>query len=131
MDDFARLLREEVDANLRPYSAQIIAEHRGGVGFGLSSASLPMYDTRREYSDCLASAVDGLRSYIEASDVLHAAIDKVATQYRSADAMSSAQAAEIQGALGAAQLEIQTKNAAAAAGEARRETDREARRGQL
>jgi len=130
LDDFARLLREEVDANLRPYSDQIIGEHRGGVGFGLWSASNPLHDTRRDYHDCLTSAVQGLRSYIDASEVLLSAIDKVATHYRHTDAMSSAQAAEVQGALGAAQLEMQAKKAAAEAEEARRETERETRRGQ-
>jgi hypothetical protein len=130
LDDFVRLLRGEVTENLRPYSEQVISDHLSGVGFGLSSGSAVMHALRQDYYACLCSSTEGLRSYIEASEVLLTAVEKVAQHYRRSDAMASAQSQDVLAALGLAQQESSTHLAAAAIEDAHSETERESRRGQ-
>jgi hypothetical protein len=130
IDDFVALLRDEVTQNLRPYSDQIISEHRSGVGFGLYSGSEPMHALRQDYYQCLLSGAEGLRSYVDASEVLLAAAEKVAALYRRADAMAEAQSQDVLAALGASRREMNDSHKAAADTDALHETDRETRRAQ-
>jgi hypothetical protein len=128
IDDFVSLLRDEVTQNLRPYSEQIIAEHRSGATFGVYSGSEPMHALRRDYYLCLYSGADGLRSYIEASEVLLGAAQKIAALYRETDAMAEARSQDVLAALNATENELVARDQAAAATEAKHETDRESRR---
>jgi hypothetical protein len=130
LDDFVTVLRGEVTENLRPYSQQIISEHRDGVGFGLASGSAAMHALRQDYHACLSSATDGLLSYLEASEVLLAAAEKIAEHYRRSDALASAQSQDVLGALGLAQQESNAGHAAASAADARSQNERESRRAQ-
>jgi hypothetical protein len=130
IDDFVALLRGEVTQNLRPYSEQIISEHRSGVGFGLHSGSEPMHALRQDYYQCLLSGAEGLRSYVEASEVLLAAAEKVAALYRRTDALAAAQTQDVLAALSVSHREMNDRQKAAAATDALHETDRETRRAQ-
>ncbi len=85
IDDFAALLAQELDANFRPAQDRVVLQHSDGVGFGSRHASTDMRITVRKYYDCLSTAVDNLRAYVAASDILIGAAQKVAAAYRSAD----------------------------------------------
>ena len=130
LDDFVAMLRDEVTQNLRPYSEQVIDAHRSGVTFGMSSGSEPMHALRQDYYRCLYSGTNGLRSYIEASEVLLRAAERIAGLYRNSDAMAEARSEEVLAALNVAGREIDDRQQAAADLEARHETDRESRRSQ-
>lgn len=136
LDDFATLLRGEVDGNLRPYSDEIIREHSDGVAFGARSPSGEVQAARTAYHDCLTRAYEALHSYVHTSEVLLTAAHKVAEMYASADQLSTARMQDVDAALAAATTEVQTadaaRDAAAAAQvaeEAAHETERELHRG--
>src|SRR4029078_8756069 len=89
LDDFATLLRSEVDGNLRPYSDEIISEHSDGVAFGARSPSGEVQAARTAYHDCLTRAYEALHSYVHTSEVLLTAAHNVAELYASADQLST------------------------------------------
>jgi hypothetical protein len=136
LDDFATLLRGEVDGNLRPYTDEIIREHSDGVAFGARSPSVEVQDARTTYHDCLTRAYEALQSYVHTSEVLLTAAHKVAELYASADQLSTASMKDVDSALAAANTEVRSidaaRDAAAAAraiAEAEHETQRELHRG--
>jgi hypothetical protein len=130
IDDFVALLHEEVAQNLRPYAEQVIDGHSSGVTFGQSSGSEPMRALRQDYYRCLYSGADGLRSYIDASEVLLGAAEKIAGLYRQSDAMAQARGQEVLAALGVAEREVNAGVQAAATTDAEHENARESRRTQ-
>src|SRR4051812_16948269 len=99
LEDFASLLRGEVDANLRPYSDEIIREHSDGVAFGARSPSGEVQAARTAYHDCLTRAYEALHSYVHTSEVLLTAAHKVADMYAGADQLSTARMNDIDNAL--------------------------------
>jgi len=136
LDDFATLLRGEVDGNLRPYSDEIIREHSDGVAFGARSPSGEVQAARTAYHDCLTRAYEALHSYVHTSEVLLTAAHKVAEMYADADQLSTARMQDVDAALAAATTEVQVADAARAAAEAAQsaeeaehETQRESHRG--
>jgi hypothetical protein len=136
LDDFATLLRGEVDGNLRPYTDEIIREHSDGVAFGARSPSGEVQAARVAYHDCLTQAYEALHSYVHTSEVLLTAAHKVAELYASADQLSTARMQDVDSALAAATTEVQIADAARTAAaaaqvaeEAAHETQRELHRG--
>jgi hypothetical protein len=136
LEDFATLLRGEVDGNLRPYSDEIIREHSDGVAFGARSPSSEVQAARTAYHDCLTKAYEALHSYVHTSEVLLTAAQKVAELYTNADQLSTARMNDIDAALTAANTEVMVADAARTAAtaalaveEARHETERELHRG--
>ena len=136
LDDFATLLRGEVDGNLRPYSDEIIREHSDGVAFGARSPSGEVQAARTAYHDCLTRAYEALHSYVHTSEVLLTAAHKVAEMYADADQLSTARMQDVDAALAAATTEVRVADAARAAAEAAQsaeeaehETQRESHRG--
>jgi hypothetical protein len=94
--DFANLLQDELDANLRPSKERIAADHGRGVGFGLKNASADMRIAVAKYHECLSAAVANLESYVAASEILIAAAHKVAEAYHSAEQLSAARLADVE-----------------------------------
>lgn len=90
--DFARVLREENEANLEPYAARIISQHSRGANFGWTTLSNEVRATRDFYGECLSNSVEALQSYIETSRFLVTAIEEVASRYAQADALSAERA---------------------------------------
>jgi ABC-type phosphate transport system auxiliary subunit len=130
IDDFVALLRDEVTQNLRPYAEQIIDAHRSGVTFGVTSGSEPMHALRKAYYDCLNSGTNGLKSYIEESEVLLGAAERIAALYRQTDGLAEAKSDDVMAALNVARREIDDRQQDAADLDAQHESDREARRTQ-
>jgi hypothetical protein len=119
IEDFAALLAQEMQANFGPSQERIIREHAAGVGFGARHASLDMRLAVHKYFDCLNAAVDNLRQFVAASEILIEAANKIAAAYRSADDDAQTMQRKIDHALSEA---IDDANAArhAAVEEARR-----------
>ena len=105
LDDFAQLLRTELDANFKPVSERIIMEHQAGVTFGERNASGEIQAVRHAYGHCLGRAMQNLQAYINASEILIAAAVKIAASYREADALSAAKLASVESLLGQAASE--------------------------
>lgn len=93
--DFARLLREENEANLEPYAARIISHHSRGASFGWTSLSNEVRATRDTYAECLRQSVAALRSYIDTSRFLVDAIEEVAARYAQVDALAAERAEQV------------------------------------
>jgi hypothetical protein len=85
IEDFASLLAQEMETNFGPSQERIIREHAEGVGFGARHASLDMRVAVNKYFECLSAAVDNLRQFVAASEILIEAANKIAAVYRSAD----------------------------------------------
>jgi hypothetical protein len=99
LDDFARLLRTELDANFKPVSDRITMEHRAGVTFGSGIRSGEVAAARAAYDQCLGRAAQNLAAYVTASEILIDAASKIAKSYRDADALSAARLSAIDAAL--------------------------------
>lgn len=126
--DFVALLRGEVTQNLRPYADQVIDACRSGAEFGVAWGSAAMHALRLDYCRCLSSGIHGLRSYVEASEVLLSAAEKIALGYRESDAMASAHSQDVLAALSLAQREWDARQAAMTAQNALHESAREQNR---
>jgi hypothetical protein len=92
---FTKLMRDELEANLRPNAERINADHCCGVGFGASHAGGTMQAARDRYYTCLRQATAVLTAYVEASEYLVRAASKVSERYRDADALSAATAERV------------------------------------
>jgi hypothetical protein len=95
LKDFAALLQDELDANLRPIKERIVADHSRGVGFGLRHASIDMHITIQKYHDCLTAAVSNLDAYVRSAEVLISAAHKVMAAYQTADELTTARLADV------------------------------------
>jgi hypothetical protein len=102
LQDFAALLNDELEANLRPIKERIVADHIRGVGFGLNHASIDMHLAVQKYQDCLTAAVSNLDAYVQAAEVLISAAHKVTMAYQTADELTAARLADVTEALNTA-----------------------------
>jgi len=100
---FARELRGELDAGLRPWVLELINTYNYGVqvGAGLPSPSMAMI--QRQYQLCLARIIEQLENFVLTSAVLADAAELIAQRYSDADGLAAAPLADIQAALAAAQ----------------------------
>ena len=96
LQDFAAFLQEELDANFLPNRERIVVEHRRGVGFGLQHASADMHLAVEKYHECLAGALSYLDGYVEASQILIAAVHKVTVVYQTAEDLAGARLADVE-----------------------------------
>ena len=132
LKDFETLMRGEVEANLRPYGQRIISDHVHGACFGALSASAQVQEARHFYQACLVQSVETMRSFIEVSEALVTAVQRVAANYAGADALAEQRAdrvaGELMAAMGQARLEQeqahQRAEAALAQEELRRRMER-------
>jgi len=90
VDDFAAALRKEVEGNLQPQIDRLLQAYRSGVCFGQISYSENMAATQQVYHKCLVRISSLLGGYVTAGQVLAAAAEQVAREYRGADAMAAA-----------------------------------------
>jgi hypothetical protein len=128
LKDFETLMRREVESNLRPYGERIIRDHGHGACFGALSASAQVQDARHFYQACLVQSVETMRSYIEVSEALVAAVQRVAANYAGADALAEERADKVAGelmaAMGQARLEQEQAQQRAEAALAQQELQR-------
>jgi hypothetical protein len=96
LQDFARLIEVELDANLRPNKDIIVAEHGRGVGFGLRHASTDMHLAVTKYYECLTAAIANLEAYTQASELLIVAARKVTAAYQSAEELAGARLSDVE-----------------------------------
>ena len=99
IEDFAALLAHEMDASFRPSADRVIRQHADGVGFGSRNASLDMRIAVHKYFECLSAAVDNLREFIAASEILIQAGKKIAAAYREAEDDAQSIQRKVDGAL--------------------------------
>ena len=85
IEDFASLLTQELDANIRPSNERIAVHHADGVGFGSRNASADMRIAVHRYHECLSTAVENLRQFTATSEILVEAAKKIAAVYEAAD----------------------------------------------
>ena len=95
LDDFRTFIARELDANLRPAVDGIAADHRRGVGFGERNVGGNVQAARRRYYESLATSTANLVAYVEASEILIAAIKRITTNYRDSDLTSAAGSAAV------------------------------------
>jgi hypothetical protein len=105
LTDLADEVRTETDMTLRPQAGQVQTNFANGVRFGGQSASGYVYAAKERYRESLVRGMEVLGAYVQAADVLAAAAEKVAANYRQSDAMSAARTREVADALTAAILE--------------------------
>jgi hypothetical protein len=111
MDDFVSALRKEVEGNLQPQIDRLLKAYEMGVCFGLVSYSENMAATQQVYHACLTRISGLLGGYVTAGQVLAAAAEQVAKDYRHTDAMA---AANTQAASEAISMQVQAALAAQA-----------------
>jgi hypothetical protein len=105
LTDLADEVRLETDMTLRPQASQVSTNFANGVRFGGQSASGYVFAAKERYRESLVRGVEVLTAYVEAADVLAAAAEKVAGNYRQSDALSAARSQEVANALNAAIVE--------------------------
>jgi Arc/MetJ-type ribon-helix-helix transcriptional regulator len=117
---FAGAVDTEVEKNFQPHTRPLMDSYAKGVQFGASSKSGDVQAAKLKYHDCLVGVTEQLTAYANASKILVDAIRLVAKNYGSADALSAAQATEVEAALGNAVVSAQQAQAAADAAAAQR-----------
>jgi hypothetical protein len=110
---FAGAVGTEVEQNFQPHTVPLLQSYAKGVQFGSSSKSGDVHAAKLKYHDCLVGVTEQLTAYINASKILVEAVRQVAKNYASADALSAAQATEVEAALGNAVVTAQQAQAAA------------------
>ncbi|GII21011.1 hypothetical protein [Planosporangium mesophilum] len=118
---FAGAVDTAVEQNFQPHTRPLMDSYAKGVQFGASSKSGDVQAARLKYHDCLVGATEQLTAYVNASKILVDAIRQVAQNYGSSDALSAAQAKEVEAALGNAVVSAQQAQAAADAAAAQRQ----------
>jgi hypothetical protein len=89
LGDFRSFVLREVDANLRPCSDTIAADHRRGVGFGDQINRGGIKVARERYKETLAMATANMAAYIETAERLIDTIHHVMRTYSDADLASA------------------------------------------
>jgi hypothetical protein len=117
IDDFVSALRKEVDGNLRPHIDHLLKAYETGVCFGLVSYSENMAATQQVYHACLTRISSLLGGYATAGNVLAAAAERVANEYRHTDAMIAANTQSVSDAIS---VQVQAAQSALTAGQAPR-----------
>lgn len=87
---FRDVLQREVEQYLRPKALEV--DRQGQHDFGCHATTPAVADMRIAFQDSLAATLVNVRNYVTASEVLIAAIEKVLSEYDSADGLSSATA---------------------------------------
>jgi hypothetical protein len=114
LDRFAGSVEGEVEGNFRPYAERLFGVYSYGVRFGAGNNSADVTAAKVRHRECLVAAGEQLSGYVAAAQVLIQAARQVAERYRGADAMSAAQAADVDAALsGAIQAASAARQAAA------------------
>ncbi len=124
LNEFRSFLGRELDTNLRPGVLGINNDHSVGVGFGQRNIGLQVQAARATYHESLRTSTANLTEYVEASEILIDAINRVATKYGETDLSSAANSARVAAELSAAFSEAQSAKMA----ERERETQRELNR---
>lgn len=101
--DFATELRHEVDANLRPFLADLVRIYNLGVNVGNGVPSPNMLAARTHYQECLASIIGQLDALARGGAILADAAAITADQYRNADVSASTSLDQLDTALAAAE----------------------------
>lgn len=112
LNDFRGFVSREIDANLRPCSDTIAADHRRGVGFGDRIRRGDIEVARQRYKETLAMSTANMAAYIETAEQLIDTIRRVMRDYSDADLASAA---------GSTAVNRELTAAMEAAGEARME----------
>jgi hypothetical protein len=102
LNDFRGFVSREVDANLRPCSDTIAADHRRGVGFGDQLNRGGIEVARKRYEETLAMSTANMAAYIETAEHLIDTIRHVMRKYSDADLASAAGSAKVNHELTAA-----------------------------
>jgi hypothetical protein len=97
--EFARALRLEVDANLRPFLTGLVQTYNLGVTVGNGVASPRMHAAREHYQSCLASIIGQLDALAHGTAVLADTAGLMAAQYRNADTSADASLADLASAI--------------------------------
>ena len=85
LTDFQRMLRHELDANIRPSVEEINKDHGVGVQFGARIAGAGIQGARERYHSALVASTQNLTSYARRAEVLIDAIETLTTRYRDSD----------------------------------------------
>jgi hypothetical protein len=101
IDDFVAALRREVEGNLQPQINHLLKAYEMGVCFGLVTYSENMAATQQVYHGCLTRISTLLGGYVTAGQVLAAAAEQVARDYRHTDAMAAANTQTVSDAISA------------------------------
>lgn len=99
IDDFVAALRKEVEENLSPSIDRLQKTYEMGVCFGPASGTPNMNAAKKVYDECLTRIRALLNGYVTAGQVLAAAAEQVAKQYRDTDAMAAASTHVVSNAL--------------------------------
>jgi hypothetical protein len=93
---FARVLNGEVERNLGPHAATLARQcDDEAVNFGYRGTTPAVYEMRTRYNESLAQTLANLHSYVNATQILVAAAEKIISGYGSADGLSGAAANKI------------------------------------
>jgi hypothetical protein len=92
LDDFRKLVGQELEANLRPAAAGIKNDHELGVAFGLQNPSLLVREAQLRYGQVLEDSTRALTTYIAAAEHLIEAIGRISASYRDTELTSVAMA---------------------------------------
>lgn len=109
LTDLAGQISAENNHTLRGRSGQVAEDFKGAAPFGGNSASGAVFAAKAKYERNMAQAVEVLKAYVDAADALASAAEKVAANYRGADALAAARSNDVNRALNDALLEIQRK----------------------
>src|SRR6185437_12040838 len=112
---FAGAVDTEVEKNFQPHTVPLIDSYAAGVPFGAASPSGDVHAAKLKYHDCLTGVTNQLTAYVNASKILVDAVRLVAKNYADSDALSEAQAKEVQAAFGDAIKSAQAEQAKAQA----------------
>jgi hypothetical protein len=86
---FGAALHDEVERNLRPNAARIAEQcDDEAVNFGVRTTTPAVYDMRLRYQESLGQTLTNMRAYVDASQLLVAAVQKIISEYGSADGIS-------------------------------------------
>ena len=92
LDDFRKLVGQELEANLRPTAASIKNDHELGVAFGLQNPSMMIREAQLRYGQVLADSTRTLTTYIAAAEHLIEAIARISANYRDTELTTVAMA---------------------------------------
>lgn len=102
LPDLSAAVRREIGHNLRPQADVILSSCASAPPFAQQIPSGNSFAARRVYISCQDELDDLVREYETTGQALAMAADQVANRYGNADAMSSANARDIQDAIDAA-----------------------------
>ncbi|GGK23141.1 hypothetical protein GCM10010124_14580 [Pilimelia terevasa] len=103
---FAREVRTENEATLRPHARTVLADFGQGVPFGAHARSRAVAAAQDRYRHAMVRAIDTLHAYVADADTLATAAERIAAAYGATDAAAAAHAADVAATLAAALAQV-------------------------